>query len=110
MNKGYHRKKNPKVIALFIEIVIFLIGFTISSIYFYIFKKQMNNVVIILFCIWIFVFILTLSLIRYDRIREIRSEGHYTNKDEKKVFLNIYDDKTSLVCHDLKDENHQDEE
>ena len=105
MKNGYKKKHNPKIIALIVEIILFL-GMTIFvSIYHYGFHNDLNMVLmIVLTGIWLFALILTLSLIRYDLIRATRQEGYYTNKDEKKVFMNIYTDKETMICHDLKDE------
>ena len=105
MKNGYKKKHNPKIIALLVEVILFT-GMTIFvSIYHYGLHKDLNMVLmIVLTGIWLFAFILTLSLIRYDSIRAIRQEGYYTNKDEKKVFMNIYSDSRTMICHDLKDE------
>ena len=57
---------------------------------------------IAIFSILMFSFVLTLSIIRNERLREIRSDFKNTN-------LPLYTDNTTLLCHDIKDEeqNHE---
>ena len=101
MAKRY-RRTNPKVIALIIEIVLFVVG----SIVAYIFSsvgKPINNVVLLVGAgIFIFALLLTLSLIRYDAMRDIRESD--INKDN----VPIYTDNTTLLGHDIKEESERD--
>ena len=105
---GIKKKRNPKIIALIIEGSVFIVGVIFILVFHYGLGRDLNMIpIIIITGIWILAFILTLSLIRYDVVREIRSEGHYVDKDNKKVFLSIYEDKTTMICHDLKEENQE---
>ena len=100
------KKLNPKIFALIIELVIFVVAAVFLYIYHYVFKQPLIIwPIVIITVIWIFALVITLSRIRYDSIRELRSSGYYTDNDNNRIFLNIYDDNTSLTCHDLKDEN-----
>ena len=58
------------------------------------------NVAIIITAVLLFVFILTLSLIRYDALRSIRED-----KTFKKTNLPLYTDPIALTGHDLRDES-----
>ena len=52
---------------------------------------------IIITGVYLFALTLTLSLIRYDVMRDIRSDFKNTN-------LPLYTDQTTMICHDLVDE------
>ena len=97
--KPYRGKTNPKVIALIIEISLFLIG-GIALLILDSLKVHINMIVIIIITgVLMFSLLLTLSLLRYDSFREIRSDGTF-----KDTNLPIYTDQTSLLGHDIKEE------
>ena len=96
--KNPYRRHNPKFIALVIEIsilVIFIItGFVLEGI-----GKPIHWTVLLVFTgVLLFAIFLTLSLIKYDSIRDIRESFKDTN-------LPLYTDQTTLLGHDIKDEN-----
>lgn len=92
-----YKKRNPKIIALIIEIVLFLIGILIYVILESIGIKINYILILIIFGILLFSFLLTLSLIRYESLRNIRENFKDSN-------LPLYTDQTTLLGHDLKDE------
>ena len=51
----------------------------------------------------IFLLVLTLSLIRYDAMRDIRADGSF-----KGTNLPLYTDNTTLQGHDIREENKKD--
>ena len=104
----YRRHRNPKVIALWIEIILLVAGALTLLILDGAGVKMNIIVVAILSGVLIFSLILTLSLIRYDVVRSLRRDGYFANKDNKNVFLNIYTDPTTLMGHDIKDEEMKD--
>lgn len=92
-----YRRHNPKVIALIIEIV-FLVGFEITALILDNIGKPMNWILLLVVTlVLIFILILTLSLIRYDSMRDIRESFKETN-------MPLYTDQTALMGHDIKDE------
>ena len=101
MNHNY-KKVNAKVVALIIEISLLIICGIIVLILDGM-KKQINIFIwVAIYFILLFALILTLSLIRYDHLRAIRSEFKNTN-------LPLFTDNTTLMGHDIKDEeeNHE---
>ena len=89
---------NYKIIALIIEVVI-LIGFASLSYVLEKINKPINIWVVVVICgTLMFLISLTLSIIRYDSMREVRKDDAYKGN------LPLYTDKTTLICHDLKDE------
>lgn len=92
-----YKKRNPNKIALIIEIVLFIIGLLIYVILESIGIKINYIPLLIIFGIWLFSFLLTLSLIRYESLRNIRESFKDSN-------LPLYTDQTTLLGHDLKDE------
>lgn len=98
--KYYRKKRNPKVIALFIELALSLIGFIVLFIYY---KNgiQLNiAATLIITGILLFSIVLTLSKIRFDAMRDIRSDGSF-----KQSNLPLFTDETTLIGHDIKEEN-----
>ena len=101
--KNKYKKRNPKVIALIIEIVLLVVG-TIAALIFEGVGKPLYWVpVAIVAGILIFSLILTLSLIRYDAVRDIRADGSF-----KQTNLPLYTDQTTLICHDIIEEKDKD--
>ena len=100
----YYRRTNPKNIALIVVISLLAIG-GITLLILDGMGVKLNMIpVIIISGVLTFSLILTLSLIRYDHIREIRSD-QYIDKENKRVFMTIYTDQITNICHDLKDES-----
>ena len=94
-----YKRVNPHVIALIIEIALILIGMTVVSVFEWI-NKPLNMIpVVIVTVVLIIALLTTLSFIRYDALRNIRESD--VNKDN----LPLYTDQTTLMCHDIKDEN-----
>ena len=87
-----------KVIALVIEAALLFIGFIVAFICSSIGYPINYIILIVYFGVLIFAALLTLSLISYDRMRDIRSS------DLHKGNLPIYTDRTTLLGHDIKDE------
>ena len=92
-----YKKRNSKIIALIIVIVLFLIGFLIYVILESIGININYILILIIFGILLFSFILTLSLLRYESLRNTR--GNFKDSN-----LPLYTDQTTLLGHDLKDE------
>ena len=92
-----YRSRNPKVIALIIEIVLLFLSALTLLILDSVGVSISFIPVIIVFGVLLFALILTLSLIRYDSLRSIR-------KDFKETNLPLYMDSTTLMGHDIKDE------
>jgi len=92
-----YRSRNPKVIALIIEIVLLLLASLTLLILDTVGVTIPIVPVLIVFGVLLFAFILTLSLIRYDSLRSIRKYFKETN-------LPLYTDSTTLMGHDIKDE------
>ena len=97
MNKRYTRRHNPKKIALIIEIVLLVAMLLVFQILEGVGIKINYIPIIIITSVLLFALLLTLSLIRYDSLREIRSNFKDTN-------LPLYTDPTALLGHDIKDE------
>ena len=97
-----YKRVNSKLIALIIEISLLIIcGIVILILDS--FKIQLNIFIwVAIYAVLIFALLLTLSLIKYDRLRELRSNFKDTN-------LPLYTDSTTLMGHDIKDEeeNHE---
>ena len=104
MKKSYRPKPNPKVIALLIEIGLMISGAVFLMVWYSLGKTLVFWPTIVISVVLLFALIITLNLIRYDAIRAIRSE-HYINKEKKNVFLTLYSDQTTNICHDLIDES-----
>ena len=67
-----YKRVNPHVIALIIEIALILIGMTVVSVFEWI-NKPLNMIpVVIVTVVLIIALLTTLSLIRYDALRNIR--------------------------------------
>ena len=93
----HNHRHNPKIIALIVETILFVIGIIILMIL----EGVGINVTmwpkLIITGVYLFALALNLSLIKYDAMRDIRSEFKNTN-------LPLYTDETSMICHDLIDE------
>ena len=87
----------PKVIAAIIEGALLIIGVHVILILDFCGIKVPILPIIIVAGVLIFALILTLSLLRYDSLRDIRETFKETN-------LPLYTDKTTLQGHDIKDE------
>ena len=98
-----YRRRNPKVIALIVEIVILVVGFIVLSILDGMGIKLNMIPFVIAAGVLIFLLILTLSLIRYDAMRDIRADGSF-----KGTNLPLYTDSTTLQGHDIREENKKD--
>ena len=97
MNK--YRKVNLKIVALIVEIVLMLLTVAIVLIFDSI-NKPINMIpIIVIIGVLLFCLILTLSLIRYDAMRDILSSDVF--KDN----IPLFTDQETLICHDLKDES-----
>ena len=103
MRNKYRSKINPKYIALIIEVGLLLISTITFSILDGLNVKLNFIPIVIVSVVLIFALVLTLSLIRFDSLRDIRSSD--VNKDN----LPIYTDNTTLLGHDLKDESEKKE-
>ena len=97
MKNPYKTKSNSKIIALIVEIVLIVIGVIVLSILQGVGVPINYIPVIIITGILLFSLVLTLSLIRYDSIRENR-------KTFKEGNMPLYTDQTTLLGHDIKDE------
>ena len=101
---GYrYRRRNPKVIALIVEIVLFLVFMLILLI---LYEKEVKlnvPVTLIITGVLLFSILLTLSLLRYDAMRDIRADGSF-----KGTNLPLYTDSTTLQGHDIREENEKD--
>ena len=95
---AYYRRRNPKIIAVIVEVVLMIIMAVIILVLDNIGKSVPMYTTLIVYGILLFSFFLTLSLIRYDAMRDIRESD--INKDN----VPIYTDRTTLICHDLKDD------
>ena len=96
MKYKFHRH-NPKVVALIIEVALFVVGITVLLILEGVGVNISFWPKVILTGVFLFVFVLTLSLIRFDAMRNIRTGFKDTN-------LPIYTDDTTLLGHDIIDE------
>ena len=97
--KYRYKRTNPKVVALIIEIVL-LVGVAITASILDSLKKLPNMIpVVVITLVLVFALVLTLSLIRYDSMRDIRADGSF-----KGTNLPLYTDETTLLGHDIKDE------
>ena len=103
MAQGYKKKRNKKYIALIIEISLIIVCSITGSILDAL-KKQINIFIwVAVYAVLLFSLLLTLSLIRYERFREIRTGFKDTN-------LPIYTDNTTLMGHDIIDEQEKNRE
>ena len=102
--KHPYRRRNPKVIALIIEIVLSTIGGIILLVLYE--NKTPLNVPVTLISTGVLLFsiILTLSLIRYDALRDIRADGTFKGSN-----LPLYTDQTTLQGHDIIEEREKDD-
>ena len=92
-----NKRINKKYVALIIEISLLVICSVVILILDAV-NKQINIFIwVAIYSVLVFALILTLSLIRYERLREIRSDFKDTN-------LPLYTDNTTLMGHDIKDE------
>ena len=107
MKNEFRSKPNPKIIALIIEVALLVAGSIFVSIWYGMGKTLEIIPVMIISLSLLGALVFTLILIRYDSIRALRKEGYYGNKEENKIFLNIYTDSTTLMGHDLKDESEE---
>ena len=100
----YYRRRNPKIITLIIELVLLGIDVIVWLILENTLKKFNYLPLLIIAAVLIFFFILTLSLMRYDALREIREDGSF-----KSTNLPLYTDNTALMGHDIRDENEKEQ-
>lgn len=92
-----NKRINKKYVALIIEISLLVICGVVILVLDAV-NKQINIFIwVAIYSVLVFALILTLSLIRYERLREIRSDFKDTN-------LPLYTDNTTLMGHDIKDE------
>ena len=98
--KSIYKRRNPKVIALIVEIILMVVFAIIILIFDQIGKPLFWIPVVAIFGILIFLLILTLSLLRYDAMRDIRADGSFKGSN-----LPLYTDSTTLQGHDIKDES-----
>ena len=99
-----YRRRNPKKIALIIEIIL-LVGGGITALILDGAGIYLNWIpVVIYFAVVSFALVLTLSLIRYDAMRDIRADGSF-----KGTNLPLFTDPTTLMGHDIKEESHHKE-
>ena len=99
MKKRYGKRFNPKVIALIVIISLLLILSIVILILNY---KEISLPfipILVGYGVLIIALVLVLSLIRYDFLRAIRSDGQFKSSN-----LPLYTDNTTLLGHDLKDE------
>ena len=101
--KNKYRRRNPKIIALLIEIFLLVTGTIVALIFDGVGKPLYWVPVVIVAGILIFSLILTLSLIKYDALRDIRADGSF-----KQTNLPLYTDQTTLTCHDIIEEKDKD--
>ena len=102
MNYKY-RRHNPKVIALIIEIALLVIASIVTLV---LNSCRVSIPVVALVIVFggiIFSMLLTLSLLRYDAMRDIRADGSF-----KGTNLPLYTDQTTLLGHDIKEEEKKD--
>lgn len=98
-----HRRRNSKIIALIVILLLLLSGGITLLILDNIGVKLNYIPILIVTGVLVFSLLMVLSLIRYDSLREIRTGFKETN-------LPLYTDSTSLLGHDIKDENKEDKE
>ena len=98
--KNKYKRRNPKVIALIVEIVLMVVFAVIILIFDQVGKPLFWIPVVAIFGILIFLLFLTLSLLRYDAMRDIRADGSFKGSN-----LPLYTDSTTLQGHDIKDES-----
>jgi len=95
--KNSYRKVSKKVVALIVEISLIIIC-SIVVLILDATKHQINIFIWVgIYAALIFALLLTLSFMRFDRLRELRSDFKDTN-------LPIYTDQTTLMMHEIKDE------
>ena len=99
-NMKYYKRRNPKVIALIVEIVLMIVFAIVILIFDQVGKPLFWIPIVIVFAVLIFSLFLTLSLIRYDSMRDIRADGSFKGSN-----LPLYTDQTTLQGHDIKDES-----
>ena len=100
MKNPYKKRINWKIIAVIIEISIFVVG-AITVLVLDSLKIKYNKIpFIVISAVLLFILVLTLSVVRYDSFRAIRS-----NKEAFKDNMPIYTDQQTMICHDLIDEN-----
>ena len=99
-NMKYYKRRNPKVIALIVEIVLMIVFAIVILIFDQVGKPIFWIPIVIVFAMLIFSLFLTLSLIRYDSMRDIRADGSFKGSN-----LPLYTDQTTLQGHDIKDES-----
>ena len=99
-NMKYYKRRNPKVIALIVEIVLMIVFAIVILIFDQVGKPIFWIPIVIVFAVLIFLLFLTLSLIRYDSMRDIRADGSFKGSN-----LPLYTDQTTLQGHDIKDES-----
>ena len=99
MKKKY-KHINPKIVALIIEIVILVVGFITLSILDGVGVKLKMVPILIVTVVTIFALVLTLSLLRFDAMRDIRADGSFKGSN-----LPLFTDQTTLQGHDIVEEN-----
>ena len=94
--KKYYRRTNPKKVALIIEASILVVGFIVLLILDNCGVKLNMIPFVVIAGVLMFSLILTLSLMRYDAMRDIRADGSFKNSN-----MPIYTDPTTLQGHDI---------
>ena len=95
--KKSHKKVNKKIVALAI-IVFLLVACGVVILILDAIKRQINIFIWVgIYSALLFALVLTLTMIRYERLREIR-------KDFKNTNLPLYTDNTTLLVQDIIDE------
>ena len=105
MNKKPYtfRRRNKKIVALIIEIALLVTLFTILTILDGI-GVQFNMIpFVIIMGVIIFALFLTLSLLRYDAMRDIRTDDSFKSSN-----LPLFTDPTTLQGHDIVEERQKD--
>lgn len=100
--KNSSGRVDKKIVALIIEIALILISSIVVLVLDGIHKQINVFIWVAIYSVLIFALVLTLSLIKYTRLREIRRGFKETN-------LPLYTDQTALMGHDIIDEdkNHE---
>jgi len=99
MSYKYHRR-NPKTIALIVEIILLLVSGITCMILGGVGVNLPWIPIVIIFAVLMFAFLLTLSLLRLDAMKDIRADGSFKNTN-----LPLYTDQTTLQAHDIIEEN-----
>ena len=103
MNYKY-RRHNPKTIAIIVEISLMALFGILIMILDGVGIKLPWIPVVIVFVVLMFSLILTLSLLRYDAMRDIRADGSFKGSN-----LPLFTDHTTLQGHDIVEEKNKKE-